>query len=189
MTIHEILEQIDAYLLLLYQAREILSNPGRANSATRNTRCKKSTRKSRIQSSTSVSISDLPQSSVRDQPAREKRAVLRSNTLPLVDLPNSNGTVSPTENVAAGEIVKRVPERRGTSSKRVALHRRAKPIDQDALKSKTPLSHPVRSKVVVISAEQLRLERERSAKPLVARPRSPGSVATGRLAFEALFSR
>jgi hypothetical protein len=64
-----------------------------------------------------------------------------------------------------------------------------KPVKRDSLKPTTPLCHPVRSDVVVISAEQVRLERERSIKPVVLRPRSTASGATGRSAFEAQFSR
>jgi hypothetical protein len=93
--------------------------------------------------------------------------------------------MSSKEGTLFGEIVERVPARGHTTFNRFASSRPMK-SKQQAPKPTTALSHPIRSNVVVISAEQLRLERERSATPAVVRPRALGS---GRLAFEALFGQ
>ncbi len=43
-------------------------------------------------------------------------------------------------------------------------------------------------KIVVVSAEQARLERERAKQPHVRRPRLPSTGLSGKQAFEALFT-
>jgi hypothetical protein len=96
--------------------------------------------------------------------------------------------MSSNEETLVREIVKRVPAKRRTTFKRFASGLTPKSTKLEPSPT-TALSHPIRSKVVVISAEQLRLERERQVKPVVARPRSPGSGGTGRSAFEALFGQ
>jgi hypothetical protein len=196
MTMHYIIEQVDAYLALLHQAREILLNDGERKSATKITRRKRgvwtNSRKVQIPSGRSAGkIDGESQRSVAGRVSSKKRVV--STTPPNTPSPNvlhsePTTTIGSDESNLAGELVKRVPAQRRATFHRFALGRRINPIKQDSLKPTTALSHPIRSNVVVISAKQLRLERERSVKPVVVRPRSPGSGATGRLAFEALFS-
>lgn len=194
MTMHYIIEQVDAYLALLHQAREILLNDGKRKSAAKITRRKSGvwTNSKKVQTSSdrpAGKIDGAPQRSVAGRVPSKKRVV--STTPPKAPLANvlhsePAATMSSNERKLTGGIVKRVPARRRTTFNRFASSRL---IKQNSLKPTTALSHPIRSNIVVISAEQLRLERERSVKPVVVRPRSLGSGATGRLAFEALFSQ
>jgi hypothetical protein len=191
MTMHEIVEQIDAYLAVLYEVSEILLKNGNETSATRTrSREKANSKKTRIQSRATAGKINGVRSGVRQVgptaraistvlPQPPSRDVVHSEPEPMV---------SSVEQKAVGEIAKRVPAVRRPAFKRARSSSREKP-EQDSLKPTTPLSHPVRSNVVVISAEQVRLERERSIKPVVLRPRSTASGAAGRSAFEALFGR
>jgi hypothetical protein len=56
-----------------------------------------------------------------------------------------------------------------------------------AIKPAIALAGPMNTKVVVVSAEQARKEREQAAVPAIPRPRRSLSGLSGRLAFEALF--
>jgi hypothetical protein len=198
MTMHHIIEQVDAYLAVLHQAREILVNDGKRLPMTKITRHKGDVRTNseEIQNSSGRPAGKIHDASRKvgaggHRPSK-KRVVstTQPKTLsPIVSHSEPTATMSSNEGNLVGEIVKRVPARRRTSFSRFASSRPINPIKRDSLKPTTALSHPIRSNVVVISAEQLRFERERSVKPAVVRPRSPGSGATGRLAFEALFGR
>jgi hypothetical protein len=193
---HFIIEQVDAYLALLHQAREILLNDAKRKSPTKIARRKSGVR---TNSEKAQASSDRTPDRIAGAPQRLAGRVplnnrIVSTTPPEVPLPNvlhskSTATMSSDQRNLHRKIVKRVPAQRRTTFKRFASTRPINSIKQDSPKP-TALSHPIRSNVVVISAEQLRLERERSVKPLaVVRPRSPGSGATGRLAFEALFGQ
>jgi len=57
----------------------------------------------------------------------------------------------------------------------------------DAAKPAIALAGPAGARIVVVSAEQVRREREKAAQAKVERPRVLGTGLTGRLAFEALF--
>jgi len=96
--------------------------------------------------------------------------------------------MSPNEGHPVSEIVKTEPTKRRTTFNRFASGQPQKSAKSEP-KPATALSHPIRSDVVVVSAEQLRAERERQLRPMVAQPRSLRPSATGRLAFEALFGR
>jgi len=178
---HHIIEQLDAYLAVLHQAREILLNDGRGKPPTKFTRG---------QSSVRTNSKELQNSGV-GRKSSKKRVV---STTPLktsssiVSLSEPTATMNSNEGTPVGEIVKRVPAKRRTTVNRLASGRPPQSTNFEP-KPTTALSHPIRSNVVVISAEQLRLERERQVKPVVARPHSRGSGATGRLAFEALFGQ
>lgn len=196
MTMHYIIEQVDAYLALLNRAREILLNDGKRKSPTKIARRKSGVRTNskKAQASsrrTPDKIAGAPERIAGHVPLNNR---IVSTTPPRGILPNvlhseSTTTMSSDQRNPVGETVKRVPAQRRTTFNRFASTRPINSIKQDSPKP-TALSHPIRSNVVVISAEQLRLERERSAKPpAVVRPRSPGSGATGRLAFEALFGQ
>ena len=86
-------------------------------------------------------------------------------------------------------IVKRFPSKEPNSSIRSVHHRtpKSKGTKPDAAKPAIALAGPAGAKIVVVPAEQVRRERERSAHPEVRRPRVQASGLTGRLAFEALF--
>jgi hypothetical protein len=55
------------------------------------------------------------------------------------------------------------------------------------IKPATALGGSLPSRVVVVSAEELKRERERAANSEPRRPRMPAAGLSGRLAFEALF--
>jgi hypothetical protein len=194
MTMRHMIEQVDAYLAVLHQAREILLNDGKRLPVTKITRRKGDirTNSKRIQNSSGQPADKFDDAPKKAGPGRKPLKKRVDSTAPpkilspIVSHSEPKATISSNEGTLIGEIVKRVPAPRRKISSRIASSRSIRP---DSLKPTTALSHPIRSNVVVISAEQLRLERERSIKPAVLRPRSPRSGATGRSAFEALFGR
>jgi hypothetical protein len=192
MTMREIVEQVDAYLAVLYQAREILLREEMKGTTGTRRRKKADSEKTRAQSHpTGGEINGERQRSGARLIGPETRAI--STVLPQPPSRDNMHSepklmVSSVEQKSAGEFVKRVPAVRRSNFNPATPSLRVKPVKQDSRRPTTPLSHPVRSNVVVISAEQVRLERERSIKPVALRPRSLASGATGRSAFEALFS-
>jgi hypothetical protein len=196
MTMHYIIEQVDAYLAVLHQAREILLNDGERMPATKSTR-----RKSGLRTNArrlTIRVAGPKTRSTAGLKDQEPIAKFSKNRVlgtippktpsPIVSHSEPTTTMSSNEGTLAREIVKRVAAQRRTTFNRFASGRPTKSRKLEP-KLTTALFHPIRSNVVVISAEQLRLERERSVKPVEVRPRSPGSGATGRLAFEALFGQ
>ena len=193
MDTHLIIEQVDAYLTLLHQAREILLQDGKRQSAAKVTSRKggERLRLRSVQASSDRSAGDINRTSqtsvARFEPSKRRTVGVTKSKAQLTSnkQAESAATMSSAE-TTGDEIVKRVPAQRRTTFKRFAPSQR---IKQESPKPTTALSHPTRSIVVVSSAEQLRLERERSVKPAVARPRSTGAGGTGRQAFEALFGQ
>lgn len=193
---HHIIEQIDACLAVLHQAREILLNHGKRMPATKITGYKRGfgTNYKKLQKSSGQPAEKIRDASQKSAGGRSssKRYVVSTRPSktpsPVVSHSEPTVTMNSNEEILVREIVKRVPAKRRTTFKRFASGRTPESTKLEP-KPTTALSHPIRSNVVVISAEQLRLERERQVKPVVARPRSPGSGATGRSAFEALFGQ
>ena len=192
---HHIIEEVDVYLAVLHQARELLlssrkEKPARkiAHDSSHAGRIHKKFQKSRRQTA-----DKRPDSSQTPEAGRRssKNLVVRittPKTPPIVSHSEPTMPMSSSERKLVREIVNKVPAKHRTTFNRFAASRSAKSVRREP-KPTTALSHPIRSNIVVIPAEQLRLERERSVKPAVVRPRVLGSGATGRLAFEALFSR
>ena len=196
MAINEIIKQIDAYLTLLHQARKILSSGRKRDSVARVTRPKRGTPANSKNLAIpggrpEVKADSLARTPVAGRVSLEKRAVRSAQPqapLPKTLDPETTAAMSSDETGSASAVVKRLPAQRRLNPNRLAAHRRVKRGKQDSIKPPTALTNALRSKIVVISAEQARIERERLAKPAL-RHRSPGSGSTGRLAFEALFSR
>jgi len=195
MAINEIIKQIDAYLALLHQARKILSSGGKRDSVARGTRSKRRTpansRNLPIpRDRAAIKADSRERTSVAGSLSLEKRATGAVQVpLPKTLDPGPAVAMSSNDTGSAGAVVKRLPARRQLNPNRHAAHGRVKPGKQDSVKPPTALSNVLSSKIVVISAEQARIERERLTKPVAVRHRPPGSGATGRLAFEALFGR
>ena len=189
MTMHHIIEQVDAYLALLHQAREILLADVTPMRTTKMTPNSKRLRKSSGQPASD--IFDASQDSEVNRKASRKRGVSSIPPMaPSTILIQADPTamMSPNEGHPVSEIVKTEPTKRRTTFNRFASGQPQKSAKSEP-KPATALSHPIRSDVVVVSAEQLRAERERQLRPMVAQPRSLRPSATGRLAFEALFGR
>ncbi len=196
MAINEILKQIDAYLELLHQARELLLTDKKRQSSTRTARPRRESRADlkelRIPARRQGSKAN---SSLREQTAgsvgsgRRATGSIRSKA-PLLKSPDPDPTVATgsEETNSPSVVVKRLPPRRRPNFTRVRADRGLK-SERGSIKTATALANVKGSKIIVISAEQARLERERLAKPVTVRPRSLGSRSTGRSAFEALFSR
>jgi len=197
MAIKEIIKQIDAYLAVLHQAREILSSGGKRDSVARIRRSRRGTlansRKLTIPRGRPTVKADsqahLPVAGGVSFGKRVVRSVQPQAPLPKTREPEPKGAMNPDDTGSAIAVVKRIPAQGRLNPNRLASHRRVKPGKQDSVKPSTALSNALSSKIVVISAEQARIERERLAKPVAVRHRPPGSGASGRLAFEALFSR
>ena len=196
MAINEIIKQIDAYLALLRRAREILSGEGEKELVAGIARPGRSTRAS----SQKLAVPS-GKSAVRSAPTRRNSAKGRTSSknpafsgvqaqAPLPEMldPGPRAVLNSDGSDSSTVIVKRLPARHRVNANQPSAHRSIKAGKQDSGRP-TSLSSGMGSRIVVISAEQARLERERLEKPAVLRPRSLGSGSTGRLAFEALFSQ
>jgi hypothetical protein len=204
MQIAQIIDEIDAYLLILRQARDLLlaSKTG-ASHLKRPVRGEKkvvaSTKpklptlsgKPRNHPSQSRSGRQRPKAQKRDgrahsiaavpgpvaqQPVRPEQALsVATARIPAHDV-NKDGQLPKTP-----IVLKARTRRMGT---RGAISRKP----NAAIKPAIALAGSVHSKVVVVSAEQLQRQREQAATPPpVQRPRIPASGLSGRRAFEALF--
>jgi hypothetical protein len=197
MAINEIIKQIDAYLALLHQARELLSSDGKRPSFPRSARPEREIRlnskKPRIPAGQLEGETNSP---LRRPGAGRVSSVKRAvrsfqSKAPLPSAPDLDPTIAANsdETNSPTVVVNKVLSQRRRGATRLVAHRHVKPFKQDSIKPATALGNVKGAKIIVISAEQARLERERLANPVTVRPRSPGSGSTGRLAFEALFGR
>jgi hypothetical protein len=199
MAITSIVDEIDAYLLRLREARELLLSPMTEPRSKRTARPKG---KSRI----AAMVREVSGSRrVHANKSRaEDLAVLGKNAKKRVDATALPSTPSPqpTEDPDQPQIVAAVPEPqrilksprplpKGRSSSIGSGHPgTAKPAIAKHVGGSKPaiaLAGIKDSKVVVVSAEQLRRERDRAAHSEVQPQRVPSAGLTGRLAFEALF--
>jgi hypothetical protein len=84
----------------------------------------------------------------------------------------------------------RLPARRRLSPVRSSRQQAVNSVrgnKPDANKSAIAIAGHMNTKVVVISVEQLRREREQASHSAIQRPRLPAAALSGRLAFAALF--
>lgn len=208
MPIAEIIAEIDAYLFRLRQARELLLDSRTESHHKEISLRKRKTMNERVEPSSSGRRQADENKSRSNHPvAHLQRVTKRVDTEAHVlgPAPGSaeNGASSleqpaipqperaKDERVAMVEsvVVARVPARRRTGSIRSSVRQRtpeltAKP---DANRPAIALAGPVSSKIVVVSAEQMRREREQSARSDVQRPRTLSSNLSGKRAFDALF--
>jgi hypothetical protein len=193
----EIIKQIDAYLTLLHKARAILSGGGKRNHVAKVTRPERGTPGNSDNLAISrdrptIKINSLPRTSPAGRVSSQKRTVASVQPqvlLPKKPLPEPSASMKPDNTLSTSIAVQRLPAQRQSNSTRLAAHRRVRPGNQESIKPGTALSNAPGSRIIVISAEQAQNERKRLAKPVAVPHRSPGSGSTGRLAFEALFSR
>ncbi len=208
MPIAAILDQIDAYLSSLRQARELLSAPMKevpepleTSPQKRNTKLKK----------TSAAASTTPRAPKRKSrlsaPAAERSPVKGrarihppsqvSSSLPLPVAPpdpqphveDATPAPAPPANPAPIISTEQPPAPQPPASRRAVRRSSPKPPARPSSELAKPaiaLAGSMHSKIVVVSAEEARKERNRTAPPpAVRRPRVPSTG--GRLAFEALF--
>lgn len=199
----DIINQIDAYLSSLRLARDLLSKsqaaPRGKGGIKKGKKAKKTgpvaSTKSRARTTSRANLLPAPRKGAKT-PAASVAGVPISPTPQvetLAPLPTTTSTTVPESLPLPNADRGRLPYRGQRSSIRPShAHnsRASEPTSRASLKSTKPaiaLAGPVNSKIVVVSAEQARQDRERAA-PSEIQPRSiRGSGLTGRLAFEALF--
>jgi hypothetical protein len=199
MPIAEIINEVDAYLSRLRQARELLLD-GSTEPPQKTVRRRKR----------GVMVRwSRPASSIRRR-ADEKKSPSNHPVAHLKPVrkrvdPSSEATSAVAEHLSHSEQTKisepkrtveesvpitRLPASRQISPIRSVKHRFAKPSSGSKpgpIKPAIALAGPMNTKIVVVSAEQAQKEREQAARPPIPRPRRSASGLSGRLAFEALF--
>jgi hypothetical protein len=198
MPILDIIDQIDAYLSSLRLARDLLSKSLAGPQGKGVVRKKAKTdpivpTKSRVRTASRAKVQSAPRAgakrvAVANIPSFPAPQVEALAPLPAVTLKTAPERL-PLPNVGRGRLRYGGP-RRSTKPSHARNLRASEPRSRASFESAKPaiaLAGPVNSKIVVVSAEQARQDRERTA-PSENRPRSiRGSGLTGRLAFEALF--
>ena len=198
MPIAEIIAEIDTYLARLRQARELLSGHRAKSSPKRvppsNGRPYSSSRRR----------GDEQKSRSEQAVAPLKRAMKRvdvsvpvpSAPVPAAENKHASGSNHPPmtqperAKIEQSNVATRVPSRWRSSKVRSVSHRTPKAVlgtKLDAIKPAIALAGSVGTKIVVVSAEQMRRERERAVPSEVRQPRKVTSGLSGRRAFEALF--
>lgn len=208
MPIAEIIHQIDAYLFSLRQARELLSAPiqvprERTSPQKRKIKTQETasgaSAKPRIQKQTSRAGVSAPEQRVRknrvaprvdaslQESGSQTKTAAEPERQPQVDEPKPAANVQPelvisTERLPAAKQVNRVRAVRHSAPRQPARPKVELP------KPAIALAGSMNSRIVVVSAEQARQERNRTTPvPEVRRPRLPSTGLNGKLAFEALF--
>jgi len=199
MAIADIIKEIDAYVLSLRHARELLApqtpEAGHKESDDRNRKLNAKKRapalsskpripenKSRVSHPPTLrSILDKPVESVPRMHESLARQAAKSGqpVIAPADLaPPQNGHQEVLSSVATNASIKPV---RSTHVK-PALGTRANHV-----KPAVALAGSMNSRIVVVSAQEVQRERDQAAQSQVRRPRVPSVGQTGRRAFEALF--
>ncbi len=199
MPIAEIIDEIDAYLSRLRQAREFLLERIREAPQKRAPRRKKkviveqaspalsSRRGADENKSQSIhAIAHLKEiAKPTDASAQVPHSVARAP-----QIPREPAMIEPERTPQQSVVMTRLPAKEPRASTRYLRHRTATPPlsrEPDKVKPPIALAGSMSSKVVVVSAEQVQREREQAARPAIRPPRTPSSGLTGKLAFEALF--
>ena len=196
MAIADIVQEIDAYIARLRQARDLL-----AASLTGELRARESyTTKQIASEETAPTLSGKRRTA--DARSRSKAA---GRKVEAAERPSDSGSeqLSPVAPQAVEEqqplIVPTAPApvpvenperaklalpRRRTGSRGVRAVSKA---NREPVKPTNALSSSMASKIVAVSAAELQRERERAAQSVAVRPKVSWTGQTGRLAFEALF--
>ena len=200
MTVAEIINEIDAYLLCLRHARDLLLAPmteaRRERESRRKTAVKASkpgrplSSKPRIRENKSrfdpmVAPATTPRQNV------DPDSQVRGSVGPQAAVPEQPPVAVTAQKPQQDVPIERLPSSdRQMSSTRTARRRVTKRAFGTILETKPAiaLAGPVHSRILVVSAEQAQRERERAAKSESRRPRVPATGLTGKLAFEALFN-
>ncbi len=195
----EIINEIDAYLSRLRQARELLLDQRTEAAPKRVPRRKRKVAPGKADPASSRSRRTTKNKSGSDHPVVHlKRGTERaeiSAEVPISATQHASNleqpAIAPPERaIPQRVVVNRFPSKAVNTSIRSVRHRTPKSnpgTKPDAPKPAIALAGLAGAKIVVVPAEQVRREREQAAQPEVRRPRVPSSGLTGRLAFEALF--
>lgn len=199
MPIADIIGEIDSYLSRLRQARELLSERRTEESPKQVARRKRKVTVRKPEPASSRSRRTNKNKSRSNRPVahlKQVRMHVEVNAqVPAIvsnSLPHSKQPViaEPERAMPQNIVITRLPASRRISSIRAAHRRTGKPAlrsKPDPLKPAIALAGPTNTKIVVVSAEQMKREREQVALQPVLRPRPPASGLSGRLAFAALF--
>jgi hypothetical protein len=194
MAIADIVQEIDAYIARLRQARELL-----AASLTGELGARESYTTKQIAPELTA---PTPSGKRRTAEARSRsKAAERKVEAAAIPIDPGSEQLSPVAPQAVEEqqpliaptapVPVETPERaklaspgRRTSSRGVRAVSKA---NREPVKPTNALSSSMASKIVAVSAAELQRERERAAQSVAVRPKVSWTGQTGRLAFEALF--
>jgi hypothetical protein len=200
MSIPEIINEIDAYVVRLRNARDLLLAPMKEARRKSVPRRKREVRPGK----TGQPLSSKPQ--IREDELRfyritspvatpEQRVFspsrVRSSVAPHAAATSEPLVAVPVQKPQRAARLERLlpPDRKifSTRTERRPVMNRAFGATLEYAKPAVALAGPVGSKIVVVSAEQAQRDRERATQSAVQRPRVPAIGLTGRAAFEALF--
>ena len=199
MPIAEIINEIDAYLSRLREARELLLDRMTEAPQKRVPRRKRKVvvteagpalasrrRADENKSPSNHAVAHLNEVAKRiDASAQIPRAVVDS----ALDSEKPE-MIEPERAIPQSVVIRRLPAKEPSTSIRSVRHRTGEPTlvtQLNKIKPPIALAGSMSSRVVVVSAEQVQREREQAAQPAIRRPRTPSSGLSGKLAFEALF--
>ena len=201
MSIAEIINEIDAYVVRLRNARDLLLAPmteARRKGDLRRNRAVVANKRGRPASSTERIFEDESRFDRTATPMRTpKQQVDSPSRVRSFDASRAATTrESPVAVLAQATRQDARLERIPAPSRKISSTRtERRPVTKRAFGTALEYSKPaialagrVHSKIVVVSAEQAQRERERAAQPAVQLPRVPRIGLTGRAAFEALFN-
>jgi hypothetical protein len=200
MTIAEIINEIDACLLCLRHARDLLLAPmtgARREREPRRKRVVKASKTGRPLSSNVIRENKsrfdpmvAPTTTPKQRVDPVSRA--RGSVNPQAAVPKQPPVAVTAQKPQQDVTIERLPSsHRQMSSTRTVRRPVTKRAFSTVLENSKPaiaLANPVHSKIVVVSAAEAQRERERAAQSEVRRPRVPATGLTGKLAFEALFN-
>ena len=199
MPIAEILNEIDACLSRLRQARELLLDQQMKAPPKKVTHVKRKVTPRLPDPASSRTRRAYKNKSRSNRPVGHlKRGTNRVEITPQVPSPvtysvshlEQPAIAPPEPTIPQSVVITRIPSkgfRTSISSVRLRTSKSNPGTKPDAAKPAIALAGAAGAKIVVVPAEQVRREREQAARPEVRRPRVPTSGLTGRLAFEALF--
>ena len=201
MSITEIINEIDAYVVRLRNARDLLLAP-MTEARRKGDLCRKravvANKKGRLPSSKAQILEDelgfdrtvTPMATPRQQVDSPSR--VHSFVAPQAAATRKPPGAVPAHATEQDARVERIPAPNrkisSTRTKRRPVMKRAFGTALEYSKPAIALAGRVHSKIVVVSAEQAQRERVRAAQPAVRHPRVPANGLTGRAAFEALFN-
>jgi hypothetical protein len=194
MSIAKIISEIDAYLLCLRQARDLLAGPngvaGRPNAAHKQARAEVTKKTSTSAKAARLRKVQLRRESVQLKADAESKAVDLVVTR-LDSALHKTGVIEmmPVRSGASVPQDVQLPVRRDRSQD-AGLQRREQQKQAAAVESAKParmLAGSAHLRVVVVSAEEAQKARKQTEYSAARHYRTPATPQSGRLAFEALF--
>jgi hypothetical protein len=204
MPIPEIINEIDAYLSRLRQARELLLEPGTEEPLKRLPRRKRKLQLKPVETAFSSRRRTEKVKSRSSHPvvhpkrkkehggasAQVPNGVLQQASHDRASHTEQSAIVEPARTIEQSVLVTKLPASRRSSSIRSVRNRTAKPVagmKPDATKPAIALAGLTNTKIVVVPVAQLQQERERATRPHVQPQRPFASGLSGKRAFDALF--